>query len=298
MKPRATIIEVGPRDGLQAESSALPAAERIALIESLAQAGLCEIEAGAFVSPKAVPAMAGSDSVLAALAGRRDLVLPVLVPNLQGYAAARAAGARRIALFLAASESFSRANIRADIAESVARARPVADAARADGVTVRGYISTVIACPYDGAVAPAAVLRVAQALLELGCDELSLGDTIGYGTPASVKRLLADVLTICPAERLAWHGHDTYGQGIANIRAALDCGLLRFDAAVGGLGGCPYAPGATGNVATEDVVFLLAGEGFETGVDLRKLAEIGHSITARLGRPNGARAGNAVLSKA
>lgn len=298
MKPRATLIEVGPRDGLQAESSALPAAERVTLIESLAAAGLREIEAGAFVSPKAVPAMAGSDSVLAALAGRSDLILPVLVPNLQGYQAARAAGARRIALFLAASEGFSRANIKASIAESIERVRPVAEAARADGVTIRGYVSTVIACPYDGAIAPAAVLRVAEALLMLGCDELSLGDTIGFGTPSSVKRLLADLLTIAPADRLAWHGHDTYGQGIANIRAALDCGLLRFDAAVGGLGGCPYAPGATGNVASEDVVFLLDGEGYETGVDLVKLAEIGASVTMRLGRANGARAGKAVLSKA
>ena len=291
------MVEVGPRDGLQNEAQSVPAAVKIALIERLADAGLRAIEAGSFVSPKWVAQMADTAEVMAGINRRLGVRYPVLVPNLQGYAAARAAQCDEIAIFAAASESFSRRNINCSIAESIERFAPVAAAAQRDGVAVRGYVSCVIDCPYEGAVAPAAAADVAARLLALGCYEVSLGDTLGTGTAARVEAMLEAASAQVPVERLAVHFHDTYGQAIANILVALERGVAVVDSSVAGLGGCPYAPGAAGNVASEDVLYLLDGLGIESGVDLGRLAEAGRFITGALGRPAASKAARALAAK-
>ena len=278
------IVEVGPRDGLQNEAGLVSVEAKVALIEALADAGLKSIEAGSFVSPKWVPQMADTAAVLARLKRTPGVSYPVLVPNMQGFEAAAAAGVEEIAVFGAASESFSRRNINCSIAESLDRFRPVAAAALARGMRLRGYVSCVLGCPYEGEVAPSAVAAVAGALAEMGCAEISLGDTIGVGTPLKAQAMLRAVAEMVPMERLAVHFHDTWGQALANILACLELGVSVVDSAVAGLGGCPYAKGATGNVATEDVVYMLDGMGIETGVDLAKLAAAGRAISAALGR--------------
>jgi len=267
------IFEVGPRDGLQNEARPIPTAEKIALIDTLSRAGFRRIEVASFVSPKWVPQMADGAEVLAGITRVPGVRYAALTPNMKGYERAKAAGADEIAIFGAASEGFSRANINASIAESLERFAPVAVSARADGMRMRGYISCVTDCPYDGPTPPAKVAEVAERLLELGCYEISLGDTIGQGTPESVSAMLKAVLNVAPAERLAGHYHDTAGRALANIEVSLALGLRVFDAAAGGLGGCPYAKGATGNVATEAVAAHLSELGYETGLDLSLVAE-------------------------
>jgi len=291
------MVEVGPRDGLQNEMKPVPAATKIALIDKLSESGLSVVEAGAFVSPKWVPQMADSAEVLAGirrLPGRR---YPVLVPNLKGYEAARAAKVDEIAVFAAASESFSQKNINCSIAESIERFRPVAEAARRDGVRIRGYVSCVLGCPYEGEIAPGKVAAVSKALRDLGCEEVSLGDTIGVGTPAKAQVMIEAVAAEMPRERLAVHFHDTYGQALANILAALELGVSVVDSAVAGLGGCPYAPGASGNVASEDVLYMLRGLDIETGVDLDRLAEAGSFICQVLGRQPASRVAQALAAR-
>ena len=291
------IVEVGPRDGLQNEKQNVPTAIKLELIERLAAAGLRDIEVTSFVSPKWVPQMADHAEVMRGLRRRPDVNYPVLAPNLKGFEAAVAEGASEVAVFAAASEGFSQKNINCSIDESIDRFVPVLDAARRRGVKVRGYVSCVVACPYDGAIAPQKVAHVAARLHELGCYEVSLGDTIGTGTPGSVLRMLDAVVARVPVDRLAGHYHDTYGMAAANVQASYDFGLRVFDSSVAGLGGCPYAKGATGNVATEDIVYLLHGLGADTGVDLDALVDCGAWISAQLGRDNGSRVGRAVLSK-
>lgn len=280
-----TLYEVGPRDGLQAEAQIVPTATKIALIDRLSQTGLRFIEATSFVSPKWVPQMADAAEVMAGITRRPHLTYPVLTPNLKGYEAARAAGAQSVAVFAAASETFSQKNINASIAESLARFAPVAARARQDGIALRGYVSCAIACPYEGPIAPDAVAEVTQTLIDMGCYEVSLGDTIGRGTPGDTQRLLEVVLKRVEAAKLAVHFHDTWGQALANILVSLDYGIATLDASVGGLGGCPYAPGASGNVATEDVLYMLEGLGIETGVDLDKVIDTAWFISDALGRP-------------
>jgi hydroxymethylglutaryl-CoA lyase len=292
------IIEMGPRDGLQNEKTPIGVAARIAFIEALVAAGLRTVEVGAFVSPKAIPQMVGSDEVLRGVRHIADGEFHVLVPNLKGYEAARAAGARVVSVFAAASEGFSRANINCSIAESIERFRPVIARAKADGIRVRGYVSCVLGCPYDGEVKPQAVVDVANALWDLGCYEISLGDTIGVGTPGKARELLRAVAGSVPIANLAMHFHDTYGQALANLYAGLEEGARVIDAAAGGLGGCPFAPGATGNVATEDVVYMLEGLGVRTGIDMTKLVAITNDISAQLGRPPASRVAAAVSAKA
>ena len=283
--PRSVrIVEVGPRDGLQNESQIVPLAAKVGLIEALVAAGLKNVESGSFVSPKWVPQMADTAQVLAAITRNPGVRYPVLVPNLKGLEAALAAGADEIAVFGAASESFSQKNINCSIAESLERFRPVVAAALAKGVRVRGYISCVLGCPYEGPIEPAAVAAVAKALADMGCYEISLGDTIGTGTPLKAQAMLRAVAAVVPIDRLAVHFHDTWGQALANILACLELGVAVVDSAVAGLGGCPYAKGATGNVATEDVVYMLDGMGIETGIDLAKLAAAGRAITAVVGK--------------
>ena len=284
LPPAVKMVEVGPRDGLQNEPQTVPASVKIRLIDSLADAGLTAIEAGSFVSPKWVPQMADTAEVLAGIRPRAGVSYPVLVPNLKGFAAAQAAGAREIAIFAAASEAFSRKNINCSIAESLERFAPVAAAARQAGIKVRGYISCVLGCPYEGKVALAAVADVAARLLDLGAYEISLGDTIGVGTPAAAAAMVDAVAGRVPRERLAVHFHDTYGQALANILACLEQGVAVVDSSVAGLGGCPYAKGASGNVASEDVQYMLGGLGIATGVDLDKLADSGWLICDYLGR--------------
>ncbi|MDG4649105.1 hydroxymethylglutaryl-CoA lyase [Roseibacterium sp. SDUM158017] len=271
MGERAEIFEVGPRDGLQNEARLIPTAEKVALIDCLSGAGFRRIEVASFVSPKWVPQMADSGEVLAGIARATGVSYAALTPNMKGYERARAARADEVAIFGSASEGFSRANINASIEESLARFAPVADAARADAVPVRGYISCVVECPYDGAVEPAAVARVAARLRDMGVYEISLGDTIGRATPEAVDAMLAAVLDEVPAARLAGHFHDTSGHALDNVEVALARGLRVFDAAVGGLGGCPYAPGAAGNVATEAVAGRLSALGYETGLDMDRV---------------------------
>jgi hydroxymethylglutaryl-CoA lyase len=287
------IVEVGPRDGLQNEANPIPTPTKIALVERLAAAGLPVVEATSFVSPKWVPQLADAAQVYAGIAKRPGVDYPVLVPNLQGYERARACGVASIAVFTAASEAFNRKNINASIDESLVRIRDVTERARADGVPVRGYVSTVLGCPYQGEVPVADVVRVARALVELGCHEISLGDTIGVGTPGRARAMLRAVATEVPVDRLAVHYHDTRGQALANVYASLEEGVRVVDASVAGLGGCPYAKGATGNVATEDVVYLLDGLGVRTGVDLDALIEVGRWISGELGRANGSKVGRA-----
>lgn len=283
------LVDVSPRDGLQNIARAIPTGTKLELIRRLAEAGLTRIEVAAFVSPQWVPQMADAAAVVRGLQPRPGMRYPVLVPNLKGFDAAMEAGATEIAIFTAASETFSRKNTNAAIAESLKRLQPVAAAAQALDVPVRGYVSCVAGCPYEGPVAPAAVARVTMELIQMGCYEVSLGDTTGVGTPGSIVPMLEACLKEIPATRLAGHYHDTRGMAIANIYASLQLGLQVFDSAVAGLGGCPYAPGAAGNVATEDVLYLLQGLGIATGVDMDKLLAAGDFISAQLGRENGSR---------
>ena len=267
------IVEVGPRDGLQSEARLIPAAQKVALIDLLSLTGLRTIEVASFVSPKWVPQMADSEEVLASIQRKMGVAYTALVPNLQGYERARAAAADEVAVFISASEGFSRKNINCTIAESLERVRGITAAARADGVPVRGYVSCVVACPYDGPTSPDAVAKLTRELLDMGCYEVSLGDTIGAGDPSSVSGMLEGVLKLVPARDVAGHFHDTGGKALSNIGASLEMGLRVFDASVGGLGGCPFAPGAPGNVATGAVVAFLAARGFETGIDVELLGE-------------------------
>jgi isopropylmalate/homocitrate/citramalate synthase len=284
MAEPARIVEVGPRDGLQNEPQSVSTETKIEFIGLLADAGLKTIESTAFVSPKWVPQMADHAEVMRGLPPRDGVTYPVLVPNLRGFEAALAAGATEVAVFAAASETFSQRNINCSIAESLERFAPVFDTARAAAVRVRGYVSCVLGCPYEGPVDPARVADVAARLFEAGCYEISLGDTIGVGTPNRTKTTIAAVAERVSVEHLAGHFHDTYGQALANVYAAMECGVRVFDASVSGLGGCPYAPGAAGNVATEDLVYMLHGMDVETGVDLDRLIAAGAFICERLGR--------------
>jgi len=279
------VVEVGPRDGLQNEKALIPTEQKIAFIRLLAGSGLAVIEATSFVSPRAIPQLSDAGAVMAGLSQDGGVQYPVLVPNLKGMERALAAGVRAIAVFTAASESFTRHNINATIAESLANFRPVVALARQEGVTVRGYISTVFGCPYEGAVAPRQVLSVAQGLLEMGIGELSLGDTIGVATPNQVVDVLGLLLTegALPVERLAVHFHDTRGTALANVLMALQLGISIVDSSAGGLGGCPYAPGAAGNLATEDLLYMLHGMGIHTGVDLEKVVAATRFIAPLLG---------------
>jgi hydroxymethylglutaryl-CoA lyase len=280
---KVRLVEVGARDGLQNEAHLVPTAVKIELIHRLARAGLKTIEATAFVSPKWVPQMADHAEVLRGIDRQPGVSYPVLVPNMKGFEAAVAAGASEVAVFTAASETFAQKNTHCSIAESFERFRPVFDAAKSAGIRVRGYVSCALGCPYEGVIAPAKVTEVARRLFESGCYEISLGDTIGVGTPTQTLRLLEDASRQVPTEQLAGHFHDTYGQALANIYAALNFGVRVFDASVSGLGGCPYAPGASGNVATEDLLYMLDGMGFATGVDLKALIDAGAFICAELG---------------
>ena len=294
---KVRLVDVGPRDGLQNEKQDVPTETKVELIDRLAAAGLKVVEATAFVSPRWVPQMADAAKVMAAVRGRTDVALPVLVPNMKGFEAAVAAGAKEVAVFGAASEAFSKKNINCTIEESLERFRPVVAAARDADVKVRGYVSCVLGCPYQGEVKPTAVADVAWALFEMGCYEVSLGDTIGIGTPGAVKEMIEAVGRRVPIKKLAGHYHDTYGMAAVNIYASLQLGVAVFDSSVAGLGGCPYAAGASGNVATEDVVWLLKGLGIDCGVDLDKLVETGRWISARLGREPASRAARALLAR-
>lgn len=293
MPAQVRIVEVGARDGLQNEKAIVPAAIKIELIDRLSATGLRTIEATSFVSPKWVPQLADAAEVYAGITRRPGVAYPVLVPNLQGYERALAAGAEEVAVFTAASEAFNRKNTNASIDESIERFRPVLERARADRVRVRGYVSTVLGCPYQGEVAVADVVRVARRLHELGCYEVSLGDTIGIGTPGKARAMLRAVATDVPIDALAVHFHDTRGQALANILACLEEGVAVVDSSVSGTGGCPYARGATGNVASEDVVYMLDGLGIRTGVDLGALIETGLWLSRQLGRETGSRVARA-----
>lgn len=294
---KVKIVEVGARDGLQNEKTTVPVSVRIELIQQLADAGLTAIEAGSFVNPKWIPQMAASEEVFAGLQRRPGTQYAALTPNLQGFKRALAAGADEVAVFAAASEAFSQKNINCSISESLARFEPVMAAADQVGIPVRGYTSCVLGCPYEGNTDPQTVLQVTRALLDMGCYEVSLGDTIGTGTAGSMTTLLEVLLAELPAASLAVHCHDTYGQALANILIALQYGIATVDASVAGLGGCPYAKGATGNVATEDVVYLLQGMGIECGVELDKLIAAGDFISGYLQRTNQSRVARATLSK-
>jgi hydroxymethylglutaryl-CoA lyase len=297
MSDQVRIVEVGPRDGLQNEKMPVSVEGRVAFIEALLAAGLHTVEVGAFVSPKAIPQMVGSDEVLRRVSQHAAGEFHVLVPNEKGYETAHTAGAKVIAVFGSASEGFSRANINCSVAESIERFKPVIGRAKADGVKVRGYISCVLGCPYDGEIKPQAVVDVAKVLWGLGCYEVSLGDTIGVGTPKKARALLRTVAGHVPMAHLAMHFHDTYGQALANLYAGMEEGARVIDSAAGGLGGCPYAPGATGNVATEDVVYMLEGLGVATGVDMTKLVEATNEISKLIGRPPLSRVAAALNAK-
>ena len=286
---RVRIVEVGPRDGLQNEKTVVPTPAKIELIDRLSATGLSCIEATSFVSPKWIPRLADAAEVMAGIDRKPGVSYPVLVPNLQGYERARAAGAEEVAVFTAASEAFNRRNINAGIDESLARFEPVFERAAADGVRVRGYVSTVLGCPYQGDVPLGDVVRVAAALHAMGCYEISLGDTIGVGTPGKARSMLRAVASAVPMPALAVHFHDTYGQALSNILACLEDGVSVVDAAVSGTGGCPYARGASGNVASEDVVYMLHGLGIETGIDLDRLVDTGRWLAQLLGRGSGSK---------
>jgi hydroxymethylglutaryl-CoA lyase len=294
---KARIVEVGPRDGLQNEKRPVATATKIELIGRLADCGLTAIEATAFVSPKWVPQMADAAAVMAGIERRSGVAYPVLVPNQRGLEAALAAGAGEVAVFAAASEAFSRKNINCTIKESLERFKPVLAMAKEARVKVRGYVSCVLGCPYQGEVPPAAVTDVAWALFEMGCYEISLGDTIGRGTPEKTKAMIEQTARRVPLKKLAGHYHDTFGMAIANIYASLQMGVGVFDASVGGLGGCPYANGASGNVATEDVVWLLQGLDIDCGVDLDRLVDTAAWISGQLGRPPGSKVAQAILAR-
>ncbi|KAG8875145.1 hypothetical protein FRB97_005379 [Tulasnella sp. 331] len=302
------IVEVGPRDGLQNEKTIVPTSVKVDLINRLSRSGLSVIESGSFVSPKWVPQMAGTADVLKQITHMSDIRYPVLVPNAKGLETLLALLSAvssttsspltdEIAIFVAASESFSKANINCSIAESLTRVEPVVREAKENGLRVRGYVSTVISCPYEGSVQPDKVKDVAKALDQLGCYEISLGDTVGTGTPATVEQMLDKVVQVVPVERLAAHMHDTYGMAVSNVLTAVAAGIRTVDSSVAGLGGCPYSPGATGNVATEDVVYALHGANYTTGVDLNSLAATGAWISELLNRPNSSRAGQAWIAK-
>ena len=301
MSDQIHIVEMGPRDGLQNEKTPVSVEARVAFVEALVAAGLKTVEVGAFVSPKAIPQMASSDQVLRGVSQIKDKVkgaeFHVLVPNEKGYDAARAAGAQVVSVFAAASEGFSRANINCSIAESIERFKPVLARAKADGVKVRGYISCVLGCPFDGEIKPKAVADLAMTLWDLGCYEISLGDTIGVGTPLKAKEMLRAVGAELPVGNLAMHFHDTYGQALANLYAGMEERVRVIDAAAGGLGGCPYAPGATGNVATEDVVYMLEGMGVKTGIDMDRLLATTNEVAGLLGRPPVSRVASALNAK-
>ena len=298
MRESVKIVEVGPRDGLQNERGEVPTAVKVELIERLADAGLPVVEATAFVSPKWVPQMADHAEVLQRIRRKPGVSYPVLTPNLQGFEAARAAGATEVAIFGAASEAFSKKNINCSIAESLERFHPIVMQSRKHGLKVRGYVSCVLGCPYQGEVKPAEVAAVAGALFDMGCYEISLGDTIGVGTPGRTRAMLEACARRIPLGKLAGHYHDTYGQALANIYASLEMGVATFDASVAGLGGCPYAAGASGNVATEDVVYMLNGLGVRTGVDLEQLVEIGRWICGVLGREPSSKVNKAYKKRA
>ena len=294
MNDFVTMVEVGPRDGLQNEKLKLSTSIKIELIERLANCGIPVIEAGSFVSPKWVPQMADSEAVMKGLTPLPGTRYPVLVPNLKGYQRAVDAGATEIAIFIAASESFSQRNTNCSIAESIERLEPVTQLAGNSGIKVRAYVSCVLGCPYEGTIETDAVSMLCIKLMKLGCDEISLGDTIGIGTPAAANSLINAVSSEVPVGQLAVHFHDTYGQALANILACLDAGIRTIDSSVAGLGGCPYANGATGNVASEDVIYMLHGLGLTTGIDLYELAKTGDWISKQLQRPNNSKAGVAL----
>jgi len=291
------LVDVGPRDGLQNEQGIVPTDVKVTLIDLLADAGFPAIEATAFVSPKWVPQMADASEVMARIRRKPGVRYPVLTPNLKGFEAALAANADEVAVFVAATEAFSRKNINCSIAESLSRVQPVFDAARANNVRVRGYISVVLGCPYEGDVDPGKVAEVADALYRMGAYEISLGDTIGTGTPGKTQALIEKVGERVPIEALAGHFHDTYGQALTNLYAALELGIATFDCSVAGLGGCPYAKGATGNVASEDVLYLLEGLGVETGVDMTRLRRAGQHISDFLARAPASRVARALNAK-
>ena len=294
---RVTLVDVGARDGLQNEAGQVSTADKLRLIHGLADAGVPVVEATSFVSPKWVPQMADAAEVMAGLRRKAGVRYPVLTPNLKGFEAAAAAGAAEVAVFAAASESFSQRNINCSIAESLERFAPVMEAAKAKGIAVRGYVSCVLGCPYEGEIAPSAVAKVAAELFRMGCFEISLGDTIGTGTPRKAQAMVEAVAKEVPVAKLAAHFHDTYGQALANLHAVLELGVATVDSSVAGLGGCPYAKGASGNVATEDVVYMLRGMGIETGVDLDRLVQVGAEICAVLGKKPVSKAGQALLAK-
>jgi hydroxymethylglutaryl-CoA lyase len=294
---RVKIVEVSPRDGLQNEKEFVPTDIKIELVNRLAAAGFPNIEATSFVSPKWVPQMADAAELMAGISRRPGLVYSVLTPNLKGFEAARAAGADEVVIFGAASEAFSQKNINCSIAESIARFEPVAAAAKEAGLRLRGSISCALGCPYQGEVPVQAVVDVAQRYLALGCDEIDVADTIGVGTPKRVREVMGAVTAVVDPTRVSGHFHDTYGQSLANILAALETGISIFHASVAGLGGCPYAKGATGNVATEDVLYLLRGLDIETGIDFDAVVDIGQWMSAQLNRKSSSRAGNAVAAK-
>jgi isopropylmalate/homocitrate/citramalate synthase len=294
---RVRVVEVGPRDGLQNESLPVSVETKVALIEALVEAGVRAVECGSFVSAKRVPQMADTAAVLEKLRRKPGVSYTVLVPNLRGLKSAAACRVDEIAVFVSASESFSQNNIQCSIEESIQRMGEVAEQARSLRIRVRGYVSCALGCPFEGEIAPSAVARVAKELLALGCYEISLGDTIGVGTPLKTLAMLERVVQEVPMDQLAVHFHDTWGQALANVLIALQLGVSTVDAAVAGLGGCPYAPGATGNLATEDLVYLLNGMGIESGIDLEKLAAAGRVISGALGRNPASRAASAIIAK-
>lgn len=290
----ARLVEVGPRDGLQNEKQPISVADKVRLVDDLSAAGLSYIEVGSFVSPKWVPQMAGSAEVFAQIQQQPGIIYAALTPNLKGFEGALAAGVKEVAVFAAASEAFSQKNINCSISESLERFVPVMEAAKANGIRVRGYVSCVLGCPYDGAIDPQQVAHVAAELFAMGCYEVSLGDTIGTGTPGATRQLIDVVSARVPRDKLAGHFHDTYGQALANIYASLLEGVSVFDSSVAGLGGCPYAKGASGNVSTEDVLYMLNGLGINTGIDLDQLISAGQRICSLLGRDNGSRVARAL----
>ena len=287
------LIEVGPRDGLQNEALPISVADKVQLVDALTDAGLGYIEVGSFVSPKWVPQMAGSAEVFAQIRRKPGVVYGALAPNMRGFEDAVAAGVKEVAVFAAASEAFSQRNINCSISESLARFVPIIEAAKQHGISVRGYVSCVLGCPYEGQVSPQQVAQVAKELFAMGCYEVSLGDTIGTGTPTATRTLFEAVTAYVPREKLAGHFHDTYGQALVNIYASLQEGIAVFDSSIAGLGGCPYAKGASGNVATEDVLYMLNGMGIETGVDMDKMLLAGEHICNVLGRVTGSRVAKA-----
>ncbi|MFZ1388692.1 MAG: hydroxymethylglutaryl-CoA lyase [Thiolinea sp.] len=293
---RVKIVEVGPRDGLQNEPTPVALATKIALVEKLVDAGLSVVEVGSFVSPKWVPQMAGSAEVYTGIQKRAGVSYPMLVPNLKGMEGALATGVQEIAIFAAASETFAQKNTNCSIAESLERFEAVMQQAQANQIKVRGYVSCVLGCPYEGEIAAAKVAEVAGKLYDMGCYEVSLGDTVGVGTPLKAQAMIEAVAQRVPVEQLAAHFHDTYGQGLANLLAVLQLGVATIDSSVSGLGGCPYAKGASGNVATEDVLYMLNGMGIETGVDMSKLLEAGRFISESLGRLPASKVGRALGS--